>query len=71
MQFTEEVNWSVFDFIIGGALLFLVGLALNVAWITIQKKEHRIILCLVILFLFVLIWAELAVGIFNSRFAGS
>lgn len=69
MQFTDEVNWTLFDFIVGGVLLFGLGTSLSYVWS--MKKKHRLLLCAVVLFLFVLIWAELAVGIFNTRFAGS
>ncbi len=71
MQFTDEVNWGLFDFLIGGVLLFSLGTVMNYVLSKNMKKKHRLLLCAVILFLFVLIWAELAVGIFNSRFAGS
>ena len=37
----------------------------------VTKKQHRIILCLAILFVLLLVWAELAVGIFGTPFAGS
>jgi len=70
MQFTDEVNWTAGDFIMAGLLLFCAGAVFNYIWITIKKKEYRILLCLVAGFLFCLIWAELAVGVFNSLFAG-
>jgi hypothetical protein len=36
----------------------------------VKKNTHRIIICFALLFLLLLIWAELAVGIFGSPVAG-
>ncbi|QMW06178.1 hypothetical protein [Spirosoma foliorum] len=71
MQFTNEVNWSPFDFIVAGVLLFGTGLMCELVLRTVTKKEYRIALCVVILVALVLIWIELAVGIFGSPIAGS
>lgn len=71
MQFTKEVNWTVFDFLVMGILLFSLGLGLNYAITNVKQKKHRILWCLGIIILFALIWIELAVGIFGSPFAGS
>ncbi|GAB4044928.1 hypothetical protein [Spirosoma litoris] len=71
MQFTNEVNWSLFDFIVAGVLLFGTGLVCEFVLRTVTKKEHRIALCAVILVALALIWIELAVGIFGSPIAGS
>ena len=54
-----------------GALLISAGLAGDLVWRKAKKMEHRIALCAAILAIFLLIWAELAVGIFGSPFAGS
>lgn len=70
MQFTAEVNWSLFDFIIAAVLLLGSGLLIEFVLRTIKSKQSRIILCIVILLALFLIWAELAVGIFGTPFAG-
>ncbi len=71
MQFTNQVNWSLFDFLVMGILLLGTGLTIDLILRTVKKKTHRIILGMFVLFLFFLIWIELAVGIFNTPFAGS
>jgi len=71
MQFSSEVNWSLLDFIVMGALLLGAGLLLEVVLRKVPKKNNRIALIAIIFILFLLIWAELAVGIFNTPFAGS
>jgi asparagine N-glycosylation enzyme membrane subunit Stt3 len=64
MQFTDEVNWTLIDFIIAGALLLGTGIMCEIALRKIANIKYRIVLCVVIILIFILIWAELAVGIF-------
>lgn len=71
MQFTNEVLWTASDFIILGILLSFVGLGVSAAWRFGKKNYARVLYVAAILFLFLLIWAELAVGVFNSPLAGS
>ncbi len=71
MQFTSEVNWSVFDFIIMGVLLLGTGLMCELIIRKVRNITTRVIICGCILLLFFLIWAELAVGVFGTPFAGS
>ncbi|MCK0177931.1 hypothetical protein MWU50_01365 [Flavobacteriaceae bacterium S0862] len=71
MQFTEEVNWELTDFIVAGVLLLGTGLVCEFVMRKVKKKENRIALCIVIITILLLVWAELAVGIFGSPFAGS
>ncbi|KGO93494.1 hypothetical protein [Flavobacterium enshiense] len=71
MQFTDEVNWTLFDFIVAGVLLLGTGLMCEFVIRKVAKTEHRIALCGAVLAVLVLIWIELAVGIFGTPFAGS
>lgn len=71
MQFTEEVNWTVFDFLIAGVLLLGTGLMCEFVLRKASKTTYRIFICLAILLVFLLIWSELAVGIFGTPFGGS
>lgn len=69
MQFTDEVVWTRTDFIAAGALLFGAGLAYVL--MTTQTRAQRLPVAIVIAGLFLLVWAQLAVGIFDAPFAGS
>lgn len=71
MQFTSQVNWSLLDFLVMGILLFSTGVICEFVLRKVKKKKHRIVLCVSILVILFLIWAELAVGIFGTPFAGS
>ena len=71
MQFTNEVDWDLRDFIIMGALIFGTGAAYVLIASFLHSKEKRLAVGLVLAVLFLLTWAELAVGIFGTPFAGS
>jgi hypothetical protein len=71
MQFTSEVNWSLTDFVVMGVLLMGTAIFLEVVLRKVSKRDIRIALIALILILYFLIWAELAVGIFGTPFAGS
>lgn len=71
MQFTNEVDWKILDFAIMGVLLLGTGLICELVMRKVKCINNRIIICGAILFAFFLIWAELAVGIFGTPFAGS
>ena len=71
MQFTQEVNWDIFDFIVMGVLLAGTGLICELILRRVKSTQYRIILCCAVLFCFFLVWAELGVGIFGTPFAGS
>lgn len=71
MQFSNEVDWKALDFAIMGTLLFLVVLAIEFVLRNVKGTPKRLLLLGAILGTFFLIWAELAVGVFGTPFAGS
>lgn len=71
MQFTKEVDWTVSDFIIGGVLLFGTAGLIDMVLRKIKSSKSRFIISLIILAVLFLVWAELAVGVFGTPFAGS
>ncbi|WP_346862820.1 hypothetical protein [uncultured Draconibacterium sp.] len=64
IQISNEVNWSVFDFMTAGLILLSLGIMIEIILRKVPKKVHRFALLAVLLFIFILIWAELAVEIF-------
>ncbi|WP_018621331.1 hypothetical protein [Spirosoma luteum] len=71
MQFTDEVNWTLADFVVMGVLLLGTGFMCELVIRKVSRTEYRIAICGAILIALILIWIELAVGIFGSPFAGS
>jgi len=71
MQFTEDVNWKLLDFVIAAILLLGTGLICELVIRKVKKKENRVTLIVVIIAILLLIWAELAVGIFGTPLAGN
>ena len=70
MQLTNEVNWSFFDFIIMGGMLTITALLIGIILKKVNNSKNRLILIVTIVMIFFLIWAELAVGLFGTPFAG-
>lgn len=71
MQFTNEVNWTLSDFIVAGVLLLGTGLTIEAIARNVKNKQTQIALVTGILLVLFLIWVELAVGIFGTPLAGS
>jgi hypothetical protein len=71
MFFTDEVNWTSSDFVIAGILLYGTGGIIELVLRNVKKVKSRIVVCSIILLVLMLIWAELAVGIFGTPLSGS
>lgn len=71
MQFTTEVDWSLSDFVIMGILLAALGLGLEAVMRFSREWPVRVAVGAAVVLVFAAIWAELAVGIFGTHFAGS
>ena len=71
MQFTSEVNWEATDFIVMGGLLTAVGLVIELIMRKVKSVNRKAIIIGIVVIAFLLLWAELAVGVFGTPFAGS
>lgn len=69
--FSKEFNWSSSDFLIAGILLFGTALIIDLIRRIVKNRTYKILLCVVVLFVLILTWVELAVGLFGTPFAGS
>jgi len=70
MQFTFEVNCTLFDFVVAGVLLLGTGLIFDFILRKIKNIKYRIAVSIALLIVLLLIWAELAVGIFTTPLSG-
>ena len=68
---SNEVNWSFFDFIVMGILILSMSFGIKQVVMTTKNTNYRILIIGMILLVFILIWVELAVGIFDTPFAGN
>lgn len=66
MQFSEEAQWELPDFVIISALLFSAGLAYELIVARLRNSNQRLIVGVAILLAVLYAWAELAVGIFTN-----
>jgi len=66
MQFTSEVNWSASDFILMGVLLLSVGMLVMLALHSAAHIVYRAGMLGAIGATFLMIWANLAVGLIGS-----
>ena len=71
MTITDEINWSPFDFFTMGSLLILLGIGINLVISRVKNLKYRALYIGVVVIIFMLIWAELAVGLFGTPIAGS
>jgi len=67
---SDQVMWSIYDFLIGGGLIFVFATIEVILWNKL-KSQHRLFVVLFVLLVFLILWAEMAVGLFGSPLAGS
>ena len=65
MQFTSEVRWETGDFLVMAGLLLLLGLGLEITFRLLRSRTARIAGAALLLAAFLIVWAELAVGLFD------
>ncbi len=71
MLISDEVNWSLFDFLIMGLLILSLSFGIKQILRASLKFNYKVFFIALFLLLFLLIWVELAVGIFGSPIAGN
>ena len=71
MTITDEINWSPFDFFTMGSLLILLGFGINLVISRVKNLKYRALYIGVVAIIFMLIWTELAVGLFGTPIAVS
>lgn len=68
---SKEFNWSASDFGIAAILLFGTAFLIDLIQRIVKNKNYKILISVVIVLLLILTWAELAVGLFGTPFAGN
>lgn len=68
---SPEVNWDSFDYLVMGFLLTITGLAAILVYNRFKNSKLKFIYLAAISVVFLLIYIELAVGIFGTPFAGN
>jgi hypothetical protein len=67
MQFTDEVRWSISDFIIAGAVLFGAGFAFDLLLSSQAAISYRVAFGIAMFATLLLLWANLAVGVVGGE----
>ncbi len=71
MQFTNEVQWTLFDFAVMGTLLSGTGFLIALASRKIRSNTYRTAAITALIAGLLIVWIHLAVGIGNLPFGGS
>lgn len=71
INFIAKAPWSLFDYILAGVLMIGAGLMFEFVMRKVTKIEYRIGIFAALLIGFLLIWIEIAVGLFGTPFAGN
>ncbi len=70
MLVSDEVKWDWFDFAVIGTLLIGTGFLYELITARVNER-YRAAVAVVLVAALLLVWAELAVGVFGSPVAGS
>jgi hypothetical protein len=59
MRYTNEVNWTLGDFIVMGLMLLITGVGIEVALRIVRTRWIRVAAVVAVLFGFVMVWGAL------------
>jgi len=71
MRFTGSVAWDGFDFAVAATLLLATGMLYVWASRRVRTVRAKWVAVLLLAAALAIVWAELAVGVFGTPFAGS
>ena len=71
MRFTDEVQWNATDFLVAGILLTALAIVIALIARKVKQQRARAVAILVAVILFLLVWMEMAVGLFGSPIGGN
>lgn len=71
MQFTDEVQWSLSDFIIAGVIIAGTGFGVDLLSRSSRSSTQKLLIGILLASAFLLLWIELAVGLFGTPFSGN
>ncbi len=71
MQLTKEINWNINDFMLLLILLLFFVSGFEVIKLKSKSRNQLIFGILILSLVILLIWIDLAVGIFNLPFSGN
>ena len=63
MQFSDDVLWTLSDFVLAGVLLLAAGLAYEVAASKTQQLRYKVAIAIGLAAVLIVIWLHLAVGL--------
>lgn len=66
MRVSDEMRWDETDFIVAGALTFGTGVAYVLLTRKVTESWHKVAIGAALAMAFLLIWIELAVGLFTD-----
>ena len=66
-----KLDWNGFDFLVMALLILSFSVLINLTLYYLKSSKFKFLLVLILVTTFILIWAELAVGIIGTAFAGS
>jgi len=67
MGFTDQVNWSLADFVFAGGLILGTGIAFEVALRKSRATTYRVAVGVALVAAFLLVWLNAAVGLIGSE----
>ena len=67
---SSDWNWNAADFLVFGVMLLGTGFAIELAGRKIRESRYRNAIVIALVLAFLLLWAELGVGLLGTPFAG-